>query len=348
MALTPIPTFPPIGSGTFNADAYNWATFMAGTHQTELDALVIAVDTDATIATAQAVSAAAQAVIAATHETNAATQATLAAGSALTSGAVIWITDLIYAAGDVRYSTVDYQVYRRKTSGAGSLDPSADSINWALANNIIADQTGNSGKFLKTNGITTSWANEQVIPTAVVFTASGTWTCPTGVTRAKITVVGGGASSNAKASYNSLGGPGGGAAVGWRTVIPGTTYTVVVGAGGASAGASGDQNGNGGGTSSFSGSGIATLSASGGGSSLAAETYTSGGMGFGGDINVAGGGTDVNINATPYGYSAGGGSLLTQGARHGSQGLSYGGGGGGMPANAGSNAGYQGVVIVEY
>ena len=64
MSLTPIPTFPPIGSATFNADAYAWAVFMAGTHQTELDALKVAMDADASTATTKAGEASASAATA--------------------------------------------------------------------------------------------------------------------------------------------------------------------------------------------------------------------------------------------------------------------------------------------
>jgi hypothetical protein len=135
MALTPIPTFPPIGSGTFNADAYAWATFMAGTHQTELDALVLAVDADATTATTQAALAttngAAQVTLATTQAVNAAASASAAAGSAATAGAAIWVSGTTYSIGDARYSPTDLQTYRRKTSGAGTTDPASDSTNWA-------------------------------------------------------------------------------------------------------------------------------------------------------------------------------------------------------------------------
>lgn len=44
----------------------------------------------------------------------------------------VWVSGTTYAAGDVRYSPVDFLVYRRKTGGAGTTDPSLDSTNWAL------------------------------------------------------------------------------------------------------------------------------------------------------------------------------------------------------------------------
>lgn len=125
MALTPIPTFPPLGSATFNADAYAWAVFMAGTHQTELDALVTAVDADA-------VAAAASEVAAALSETAAAASEAAAAASAATAGAVLWVSGTTYAVGAQVYSPVTYLTYRRIIAGAGATDPSADATNWIL------------------------------------------------------------------------------------------------------------------------------------------------------------------------------------------------------------------------
>lgn len=44
----------------------------------------------------------------------------------------IWVTGTTYAIGDVVFSPIDHFNYRRKTTGAGSTDPSVDSTNWAL------------------------------------------------------------------------------------------------------------------------------------------------------------------------------------------------------------------------
>lgn len=46
------------------------------------------------------------------------------------AGATKWISGTTYAQGDVTWSPIDYQSYRRKTAGAGTTDPSADSTNW--------------------------------------------------------------------------------------------------------------------------------------------------------------------------------------------------------------------------
>jgi hypothetical protein len=64
------------------------------------------------------------------------------------------------------------------------------------------------------------------------FGASGTWTCPTGVTEVEYLVIAGGGAGGG----SSDGAGGGGGAGGYRTgtghsVTAGTTYTVTVGAG---------------------------------------------------------------------------------------------------------------------
>jgi len=71
------------------------------------------------------------------------------------------------------------------------------------------------------------------IPTNTVvlsFTASGTWTCPDGVSQVDYLVVAGGGGAS---GGNGGGGGAGGFRVGTAfSVIPGTTYTVTVGGGG--------------------------------------------------------------------------------------------------------------------
>ena len=68
------------------------------------------------------------------------------------------------------------------------------------------------------------------------FTATSTWTCPTGVTSVDYLVVGGG--GGGAAGRIAVGGGGGGGAGGFRTgaglaVTAGTDYTITVGGGGA-------------------------------------------------------------------------------------------------------------------
>lgn len=73
----------------------------------------------------------------------------------------------------------------------------------------------------------------------VIFSSSSTWTCPTGVTKAQVVCVGGGAGSalNAQGSCTNVGTGGqGGVAVALVTVVPGTVYTITVGTGSAGVG----------------------------------------------------------------------------------------------------------------
>lgn len=85
------------------------------------------------LATAQVVLATEQVALATTQATNSANSATASANSALVAGAIAWVSGTTYAIGDTRYSPIDFQTYRRTTSGAGTTDPSADSANWTKA-----------------------------------------------------------------------------------------------------------------------------------------------------------------------------------------------------------------------
>lgn len=64
-----------------------------------------------------------------TSETNAAASAAAAVAA---SDVSIWISGTTYAIGVVRFSPITFLSYRRKTAGAGTTDPSADTTNWAL------------------------------------------------------------------------------------------------------------------------------------------------------------------------------------------------------------------------
>jgi phage-related tail fiber protein len=49
----------------------------------------------------------------------------------------MWVSGTTYAIGDVTWSPITFYAYRRKTAGAGTTDPSADSTNWILIDNVI-------------------------------------------------------------------------------------------------------------------------------------------------------------------------------------------------------------------
>lgn len=81
------------------------------------------------------------------------------------------------------------------------------------------------------------------------FTSSGSWVCPSGVTRAKVKAVGaggGGGGSHQAGSLKGGGGGGGAWSSGLVTVVPTSSYTVTVGIGGAGGinGSFGDDGGD--------------------------------------------------------------------------------------------------------
>ena len=106
---------------------------------------------------------------------------------------------------------------------------------------------------------------------SVIFASSGSWTVPTGITRARITVIGGGGAGKTTATAES-GGPGG-FAIAYCTGLSGT-LTITVGVGRAA-------NSNlAGGTSSITGTGV-SISATGGaaqtgGGTMGVGTVTTG------------------------------------------------------------------------
>ena len=112
--ITALPTPPdPNDRSTFNTRAYPWSVAQQ-TLATEVGAVAANVFSNATEASA----AAARAVPA-------------AAAAEAASNAAPWVSGATYDAGDVVWSPINALSYRRKTAGAGTTDPSADSANWA-------------------------------------------------------------------------------------------------------------------------------------------------------------------------------------------------------------------------
>ena len=156
------------------------------------------------------------------------------------------------------------------------------------------------------------------------YTSAGTytWTAPVGVTSVSVVAVGGGG-----CSYGG-GAAGGGGGLGWKnsiTVVPGQSYTVVVGGGGAR-----DSHSSGtdsyfistGTVAGYAGGG-AGLNLGGGGGSYVGDGGGSGGSGGSSSGNYVGGGGGAG------GYSGSGGSGTNGGAGDG-------GSGGGAGAGAGA------------
>ncbi len=191
-----------------------------------------------------------------------------------------------------------------------------------------------------------------------VFLSSGAFVVPATVTRAKVTVFGGGGAGGTHAVFPSGGGGAGGWAVGWLSgLAPGSVVPVTVGGGGG--GYATPQNGQPGGSSGF-GPYIAASGGQGGGGGtvLVPPPGGAGGQGYGGQVvgNGSYGGDGIPI-ASRGGDGGGPGSgrgatNLAPGVIGQSPGGGGGGGGSSLPNGGGAGApggnGQNGIVIVEY
>lgn len=188
-----------------------------------------------------------------------------------------------------------------------------------------------------------------------LFTSSGNFTAPAGVTKVYVTLVGGGGGGGDGNGGSGYAGGGGGGAYAIKTCIPVTpasSYTVTVGSGGAKG--ANTQTGSTGGASSFAGDSSMTITCNGG---------LGGGGGATGRAGGAGGAANTAPNMASFvGQSgvgqagnggAGGGSIGGKGGPTntggvGANGTGYGAGGaGGHYATAGGN-GTGGFVLVEW
>lgn len=201
-----------------------------------------------------------------------------------------------------------------------------------------------------------------VIPTTrTVLTGSGTWTCPAGVTRVKVKLVGGGGGGGGGLTSSSVETGGGGGSSGEEkevlvAVTPGTGYSYSVGAGGAG-GAVGANGSDGGSTSFHSSSAYNGF----GGKAATTSVTTSGigGSGLGTYPGVDGGTGYPILSSSARGGNGGrggrGGYSSNTGEQNGVNATLAGGGGGGghsHPTNSaytgtGGN-GAAGTIIIEY
>ena len=153
------------------------------------------------------------------------------------------------------------------------------------------------------------------------------WTAPSGVTSISVVAIGGGGGGSQTWSY----GGGGGGGLGWKnniTVVPGTSYTVVVGANGPRVSSTNNQSGARGGTSYFSDPSIVAGYGAGqsGGTNSGYGSYTY--MGGGGYTGDGGGGGGSSATSWSSGLGAGAGGYVNYGGSGQGYTPTYGQGGG--------------------
>jgi hypothetical protein len=224
-----------------------------------------------------------------------------------------------------------------------------------VGSNIMVNWNSISGDF---SLISATTASQPPMPyvNSTVGAFSGV-PVPGGMTRAKVTLIGGGgAGGGCDGTHNAGGGGGGGICIAYIGVVQFQTLAGSVGAGGA--GASGVTGGNGGATTlqvngtgtvytaggGFGGTGASTAPGGGGGG-----TATGGTLNFSGGYGGDGDATSINApagNGAP-GYLGMGGGKGSESAS--SNGLAPGAGGGGsyISTTAGGS-GSGGLVIVEW
>ena len=205
----------------------------------------------------------------------------------------------------------------------------------------LPSQTGNDGLFLTTDGTDASWAAAAAggFSNLQVFTSTGTWTIPSGITKCLVYCTGAGGGTT---GINS--GSGGGGAAGTAIKIyslSGATASVTIGSG--SAGAAG-------GNSSFSNNGV-TITGNGGNANSSGDGGLSG-TASGGDINISGGdgGSRGSAALGMYGgssYWGGGGRGEGGNFTSGQTNKAYGSGAGGSGSSA-TASGTDGIVVIYY
>lgn len=225
---------------------------------------------------------------------------------------------------------------------------------------------GSSGEFLKTDGSggLSFDAAGGGLNSMQVFTTSGSWTRPTGITKVMVNVVSaGGAGGGGRTTYNysGAGGSAGGSAMKLLDVSSISTATITIAA--AVTGGADNTGGADGGVTSWA-DGTNTVTCNGGiGGDTGGESDNTNppAVGSGGDINSAGGGgnqayyndsTQMAQNMGPGGHSGFfGGPIGTQNQHSSdtadSPGYGHGGSGGSINSTGGKSA--PGIIwVLEY
>lgn len=233
----------------------------------------------------------------------------------------------------------------------GKIDPSFLS---GTENYILNGSTRFNGSIIasSTNSLATTTVNNLNVTdlgkNVQVITSTGkqTFTKPAGVTKIKITMVGGGGAGGAATDITSTAGTAGATLIKWYDATATTSMDFFVGTGGPSA------TNNGGDTTMPA---LSLVAGKGLGGANTCTTPQAGGAATGGDINIDGGASDGCFNFTGGQgnmVGRGGNSQFGQGGSAGTEVnvaiAATGYGSGGQSSGIASVAGKQGIVIIEW
>jgi hypothetical protein len=158
------------------AAAANTSASSAATSATSAATSASSASTSASTATTQASNASTSASSAATSASSAATSATSAAASATAAASAIQAT-IFDAKGDLIVASAADTAARLPVGTDGFLltasSTASNGVTWAAAPVSLPSQSGNSGKYLTTNGSTASWATITTDPLPDVFMMMG-------------------------------------------------------------------------------------------------------------------------------------------------------------------------------
>ena len=205
--------------------------------------------------------------------------------------------------------------------------------------NVVAVAPSTAGNVLTSTG--SAWASSAPSggqTRSQLFTASGTWTCPTGVTQVGAMVIGsgGGSARGGPCNENFTGGYGG-LAFGYYTVVPGTGYAITIAAAGIGVLAG---NGNTGGSVSFA----SFASATGGAGATITPSLGDGANGVGSSGNLR----NASVSGSGAQFAGGSDNQTNVAVAFSTSSISGAGAGGIVTVANVVKAGVNGIVYLEW